>query len=149
MLKLKQRGDTIVEVMIALAILGSAISIAYVTASRSLTNTRQAQEAAVGTTIAQTQLEQLRSKASTSIPTDDIYQAAGTKFCIDINGTNRVTTDLTKCEFTFDDNGAVYNVVILHEETQNNKFTIKVTWPNVSGDGDDSATLIYRVHKTP
>ncbi len=33
---LRQRGDTIVEVMIVLAVLGLAIGIAYSTASRSL-----------------------------------------------------------------------------------------------------------------
>ena len=39
-----QRGDTIIEVLIVLAVLGLAIGITYATANRSILNARQAQE---------------------------------------------------------------------------------------------------------
>jgi prepilin-type N-terminal cleavage/methylation domain-containing protein len=57
---LKDRGDTIVEVMIVLAVLGLAISLSYATANRSLLNTRQAQENSEATELLQNQLEALR-----------------------------------------------------------------------------------------
>jgi prepilin-type N-terminal cleavage/methylation domain-containing protein len=61
-----QRGDTIIEVMIVLAVLGLAIGIAYATANRSLLNARQAQENSQATAAAQAQVELLVSIGCTS-----------------------------------------------------------------------------------
>src|SRR5690606_3729104 len=69
MRKLGFRGDTIVEVMVVLAILGLALSISYATANRSLIQTRQAQENAEATEIARGQVEALRTfGCQTSVP---------------------------------------------------------------------------------
>jgi prepilin-type N-terminal cleavage/methylation domain-containing protein len=59
-----QAGDTIVEVIIVLAILGLAISISYATASRSLLNTRQAQETAEASEYVQSQIEGIHALAA-------------------------------------------------------------------------------------
>ncbi len=72
-----QRGDTIIEVMIVLAVLGLAIGIAYSTANRSLLNARQAQENSQATAAAQAQVEQLVSIGCTSgNPECDITNSA-------------------------------------------------------------------------
>ncbi len=70
---LTQRGDTIVEVMVVLAVLGLAMGISYATANRSLKNTRQAQENSEATALVKAQIEQLRSLASTEQPGTDNY----------------------------------------------------------------------------
>lgn len=60
-LRLKEKGDTIVEVLISLAILTLALGGAYYTADTSYRNDRASQEHSQALTVAQTQLEDLRS----------------------------------------------------------------------------------------
>ena len=64
--KLNQAGDTIVEVMIVLAVLGLAIGIAYAAANRSLENARQAQENAEAVQLATTEYEPKRVSVTPS-----------------------------------------------------------------------------------
>ena len=61
-----QSGDTIVEVLIALSILGLALSIAYATANRSITAIRLANETSNATAITKSQIELLRGTSSTT-----------------------------------------------------------------------------------
>jgi prepilin-type N-terminal cleavage/methylation domain-containing protein len=59
-LKLGQKGDTIIEVMISLAILSFVLGGAYYTANQSYRNIRDSQEHSEATNIAQTEIEDLR-----------------------------------------------------------------------------------------
>lgn len=58
------RGDTIVEVLLALAVLGSVIVGAYSIATRSLNGVRVAQERSEATKIAEGQIESLKANFS-------------------------------------------------------------------------------------
>lgn len=60
-----QKGDTIIEVLIAMAIISSVLGGAYVLATRSLRGTRVAQERTQATKLAQGQLERLKYAART------------------------------------------------------------------------------------
>ena len=135
LLKLKQRGDTIIEVMVVLAVLGFAISISYATANRSLLATRAAQESSEATALLKSQIELLRYLApnGTAVANENIFQAG--PFCIQANVVS------TTCKFGLDDR---YNVAITR--VADNTFTLKADWENVQGQGRDSATLVYRVH---
>jgi prepilin-type N-terminal cleavage/methylation domain-containing protein len=57
-----QRGDTIVEVMIALAVLGSVMVGGYSIATRSINSVRVSQERGEALKLAEGQLEQLRAR---------------------------------------------------------------------------------------
>ncbi len=59
--RLGQRGDTIVEVMVVLAVLGLALSISYATANRGLQQSRNAQEHSQALGIINSQIELLRN----------------------------------------------------------------------------------------
>lgn len=61
MFRSKQRGDTIVEVMLALTVIGMALGIAYGIANRSLATGRLAQERIEALKLAEGQLEHLKS----------------------------------------------------------------------------------------
>lgn len=63
----RQRGDTIVEVMIAAAIIGLVIAISYATSSRALRAGRQAQERTEAYKYVESQLEQLKLMADTNV----------------------------------------------------------------------------------
>jgi type II secretory pathway pseudopilin PulG len=58
----KQNGDTIVEVLIALAVLGSVLVGGYSIATRSINSVRVSQERGEALKIAEGQMEQLRSR---------------------------------------------------------------------------------------
>jgi type II secretory pathway pseudopilin PulG len=59
--KLNNKGDTIIEVMLSLAVLGALITSAYTIASRSLNGIRISQERSEATKIAEGQLEVIRN----------------------------------------------------------------------------------------
>lgn len=55
------RGDTIVEVMISMAILGLVLSFSYASASRSLKVAQDAQERSYATKLAESQIEMMNA----------------------------------------------------------------------------------------
>ena len=61
-----QRGDTIIEVMIALLIMAVVLTGAFVTANSSLKNDNAAEQHTVALNLAQTQLEDIRAAGSLS-----------------------------------------------------------------------------------
>ena len=64
--RLNQRGDTIVEVLICLAILGSAFGISYATANKALSSARNSEEHSQALQYVNQQLELLRAAAQNS-----------------------------------------------------------------------------------
>lgn len=159
----KNDGDTIIEVMVVLAVLGLAIGISYATASRSLLDTNQAEENSQATEYATSQVEDLRYLAPTSSstnhsqdPTANIFYPSGA-FCISSpTAADPITTATsTNCMF-----GGQYQVLIYNCDyfvpasinpcagaaPNSDTFVVEATWPNALGQGADSATLSYRVH---
>jgi prepilin-type N-terminal cleavage/methylation domain-containing protein len=150
------RGDTIIEVMLVLAVLGLAISISYATANRSLINARQAQESSVATALIQSQLEAVRTLAPLNpappAPPDlDVYKSAPATYCIktDVNNYVVVPTSDPACNPAINDDPASgsYSLSITYSAAPTDTFTAKATWPDVRDQGNDSATLVYRAHK--
>ncbi len=137
-LRSNSRGDTIVEVMIVLAVLGLAIGISYATANRSLINARQAQENAQATTLAQSQVEALRSLADDTTP--NIFQAG--PYCLSAAAPYAIQTG-TDCN-----RGTIpYTVGITYTNAPTDTFTVRVSWPDVNGEGTDTVTQVYRLHR--
>src|SRR5687767_4350813 len=56
---IRERGDTIVEVLIAIAVVSLILGGAYTTTNRSMQATRSAQERSVALTLAESQIERL------------------------------------------------------------------------------------------
>jgi prepilin-type N-terminal cleavage/methylation domain-containing protein len=138
---LDQAGDTIVEVMVVLAVLGLAISISYATASRSLLNARQAQENSTASLLLQSQLETLRTfAANKSTSPNYIYRPS---FCIDSTGNVSLSPP---CVF----HNNLYNVTITYAASVGGQdggtFTLGAQWLDVTGDGNDSVALVYRLY---
>ncbi len=154
MLKLNRAGDTIVEVMVVLAILGMAIGISYATATSSLLANRSAQENSEATLLVQSQIEQLRNFVS--IDSGFFNNQSGTvSFCFDTTGSFipiNDPIDYSKYPAGCGLVNGIYNVSITRLAVDPasgaiiNKFTGKVVWDNVQGRGQDSTTLVYRLH---
>lgn len=145
-----QGGDTIVEVMIVLAVLGLALGVSYATANRSLLNTRQAQENSQAAELVQAQIEALRSlSCSTGDPSckPDTTLFTATPYCID-TGTNpykAVSPSSAACT-----KNGLYNLSVAYANNATNPdtFTVTAQWPDVLGQGTDTVTTVYRIHST-
>ena len=139
----RQGGDTIVEVMIVLAVLGFAISIAYATANRSLLNARQAQENSQATEIVQSQFENLRTLTTAS---PSIFRLA--PFCLNASGLPIVYSPVT-CVYA---PNPLYTLQISFSGTVSpdpnagGTFTVVATWPDVEGQGNDTVRTSYRLY---
>jgi len=152
-------GDTIIEVMIVLAVLGLAISISYSTANRSLLNTRQAQENSEATKVLQSQIEGLRilgANGPNDPPTAALnpFKYPGT-FCV-TGGTTPVLTPATN--ILCSSNSGRYSIKIYYckgsgalecagtQLQADGTFLITAKWDNVRGVGSDSINYVYRYY---
>ena len=149
MKKLHSRGDTIIEVMIVVAIIGLAMSIAYATVSRSLQSARQAQENAEATSLAQAQIEQLRGLSPKHTdPALTIFRP--TRFCIKSDGKPSTATMPTSHSdidnYPAECSSDIYRISIDYEAMYST-FTVRVVWEDVYGEGIDTVTMVYKIHK--
>lgn len=87
--QLKQRGDTMVEVMICLAILGLMLVSAYTLTNRNRTTSQEAQERSQAVKISEEQLELLRSYTDLNKLPDKPY------FCMGRNATGATFTEVS------------------------------------------------------
>ena len=155
---LNQLGDTIVEVMIVLAVLGLALGISYQTASRSLKTTRSAQESSQATEILAGEVEGLRTLTCSNVSVGTCPSAAQvfntTPYCI--TGTTPAYTTGVGCQVN--QSGTIctatdsfcYTLTIQYSTSGVNPdlFKLTATWPDASGTGpNDSQTVFYRLHQ--
>lgn len=152
---LRERGDTIVEVLIAIAVVSLILGGAYVTTNKSLLATRAAEERGNALKLAESQVEQLKGLAK--LDPNSIF-GAGTPmpFCIrtDASSPSGIGTPISA-----NNNDCKVNVAGAHDGIEpifrlsitrgsdGNTFTVTNTWSSVNGDVDDQVRLIYRVYE--
>ncbi len=138
--KLRQNGDTIIEVLMALAVLSIVLTGAYVSSNRSFKNSRQAQERGEALKLIEGQVEQL--KAMSEDGNGGIF--SNLDYCIS-SGTIISPSGSANCSF---DSGSVspgrYNVSIKHSSTTDPVFTVQATWENAIGNGNDQLKIVYK-----
>lgn len=130
MRKLGQKGDTIVEVLICLAIVGVLISTAYLIANRSQIGIRSSQERAEATKLAEMQVERIRHGSSMG------RTYSGSDFCINI-ALNSVGDNNAVCS------DGLYKMSVDYDVTDE-VFTVAVTWDTLGG-GQSTVNMYYRV----
>lgn len=160
-----QRGDTIVEVLIALTVLMLIIGGGYSIATRSLNGVQIAQERSEATKIAEGQLEAINQKLSVSKTEAELngYLSTATEpgFCIDgtgaaiaqTNGINDLAGYIPAC-ITGD--GGRYHIYISTTSTQLNPasppddgpkqllYKISVVWPRSGGGTNETLEMASR-----
>ncbi len=163
-----QSGDTIVEVLIAIAVVGSVLGITYSIMNRNLLTMRDNQERTEAVKLAQGQVEALKTMWSTEPGRDRLktLRDADTRFCINSAGAtvplggnaphaNSAEDDFTNyhpeaedpldsCQFD-----SLYHVGILPETVGGNeRHRIYVRWDKLasSSSSDKNEVIItYRV----
>lgn len=153
-----QFGDTIVEVLLAVVVVGLAVTLGYGVASRSLKANRQAQERVEALKVVESQLERLKKRATT----DSAATAGGVfqtnSFCLaDSGGTNQVISQDAPADNIKDDpltgynNDCVdglYHVNVKRDNTGNDtvQFTVTARWFGIGGVEKEETLVKYRVY---
>jgi Tfp pilus assembly protein PilV len=157
---LQEHGDTIVEVIISIAVISLVIVGAYVVTNSSLNETIASQERLSATQLAGQQIEQLDDLAAND-PTNSIFNAAvPAPFCL----TNTqppasqqepvsvvVIPDPSLCVVKTNgesEQTVPFTISITRSVNGNsttNTFTTEVTWTGPDG-ADENIDLIYRVY---
>lgn len=139
--RLNATGDTIVEVLIVLAILSFAFATASVTANKGLGQSRNAQEHSQALGIVSAQMELARKAVSGS--TAAVLPTSG-QFCM--NGT---TPDpvLANCAVATS-SGYSYSPVATYVDDGGGSghYEFRVTWPGAGDLGDQQELMTYRLY---
>lgn len=148
-----QRGDTIVEVLFALGILGAVLGSSYVVVSRNVITNRASQERLQAVKIAESQFEKLKIKVASD---DTMYDRSG--FCL-TNTNNVVLSSALDCKMDAAGDATTaplqYRVTISRDNylpyggnpRAGTRFKINVTWANVRGGGDDKLDYFYEAYR--
>lgn len=140
-----ERGDTIVEVLIAIAVISLILGGAYVTTNRSLQATRAAQERSTALKLAESQVERIKGLAASN---PDLVFNGPTPFCISAATDQPVAASDDACRVNeagvATDDEPVFHITI---DRLVNDFTVTETWFNVSGRNTDSLQLRYRLYE--
>jgi type II secretory pathway pseudopilin PulG len=143
-----QVGDTIIEVLIVLAVLGFAFTTASVTAGRGLHQSRNAQEHSQALGILNTQMELLRrvsAKQTPATPDAQRLPTDNTVFCINAT-TTQLAAALTDCERRNGDINYVPTIQYVGSPpTGFYRFT--VAWDGIGSLGRQTEVMNYRVHQ--
>lgn len=150
--KLAERGDTVVEVLISIAVVSFILGGAFVLTNRSLQGTRQAQERLNGIKLVESQLEQLKNLAATN--SSAIFGSAPPSFCINQAGAVVVSSlnpsgvaSNTSCRVGVDGNPTTNEPVFnLNVSRTANTFTVKSVWNNTQG-GQDNVEMKYKLYE--
>lgn len=140
-----QRGDTIVEVLVAIAVVALVLGGALATTRDAQLNTQRNQERAFASRLLETELESIQHLSYDA--ENPIYTVPiGTPFCIieemdfDVNISAICTTSPI-------DSGASYDISATR--MANNTFHVLVEWDRLGGENvgnRDSVEAYYKVH---
>lgn len=151
-------GDTIIEVLICVVVLGVILTGAYVTSNNSLRSIREAQDRIQALGVAQAQVEDLRALASTELSTSSPYitPSPGAPFCFYTSGGNTIIGTGNNCVSTafpiqyttsiVATSGPAMGTPTYGTSNPPYNFTITVKWLSPrTGQKYDYVYLYYRV----
>ncbi|MGB4800045.1 MAG: prepilin-type N-terminal cleavage/methylation domain-containing protein [Candidatus Saccharimonadales bacterium] len=123
-----QRGDTIVEVIIAAAIISLVLAVAYGTVNRNVRISQETREQTQAVKIAERQVELLRinyPQGSSNLP-----DAARPCYAKDDKA---LVTSPTECVFSgVDGSGADYKVTVMPPSMGESTYVVTVSWETLS-----------------
>ncbi len=141
--KHSQRGDTIIEVMFAMAIIGIVLAASYAAASKNLQTSQLAKERTVASTVAESQLEQLKALHD-ELLNENTYSL----FCIDLSLAEPIIeadnpTEPDNCI----ENSLYKKMISRGTGDSSDQYTILVEWtPPGGSDANKSEVKLYYKH---
>lgn len=147
---LNSAGDTIVEVLMAIAVLSVVLGGAYASIQRSFINSRRAQERSEAIKHVETQLEQLKGLSKN--PSNNVFTTS-TPFCASSSGIVAWAGTLpaldahdssfypAACRINTIPDGYSMSIV-----RNGNDFIARARWINANGTGNEEVRIIYRIY---
>jgi prepilin-type N-terminal cleavage/methylation domain-containing protein len=131
-----QRGDTIVEVLVAMAIMSLVLVGAYITSNRNRAVLENSQEREQGQRLVEGQIEMLRAKGGIMATGDCFNNAVETATCNNFSATN---------------SGATYTLNItgpIGVTNPSGTYTVTATWTSfgAKANNDSNVTMYYRLN---
>jgi len=149
MKRLSATGDTIVEVLIAMAIVSLVLAGAFASTSQSLTQARQAQERGEAAQIARGQLEIFKSYMKDNAAAVTSPSSPAT-FCIDDNRTRRTISNVTdhgtypaQCRKGISNGEARYHMSVRKVSAEN--FVVMARWDSLGMATVEEVKINYRL----
>lgn len=143
-----QRGDTIIEVMLVVAILGLAFALAYATANAAVIKTRNAQEHAEALQYLNSQLELLRNVDQTAI-----IPFRSAPFCMETVTDTPQAVPNAVCNVGTEDTvgaGGRYKIKITYDTravaADDDRYLLQVDWEGPGGLGLQHEKIYYKLH---
>lgn len=140
------KGETMIEVMIALSILGMVLGMNYALASRSLRGSRAAQERTEASVLAQSSIETIKAYAQSESHPALIFPASPTTVCVGATIANIQSNQAPEpppsalCQ-----NGRYSSRVEITPLGGNQyDYVVTVEWDNPANGGVDRVVMRYR-----
>ena len=135
-----QAGDTIIEVLIAIAVVSFVLVTAYATTNHSILATQNTQERSQALQLAQSQIEFLRS---TPLSANNCFDSTGTP------QVNNATFGNNPCVVTGDGNKAASGAqpaytLDISKAGASSTYQISTKWASVVGSTQNNITLYYQ-----
>ncbi len=143
----KQRGDTIVEVLISLAIISVVLAAGYALASHSLNSSTRAQQRSEALAYAQGQVEFIKNACSDpSAPLCTAYKNQAQGFCVQPSGAvdSSVNTDGLCSNYPDKTTTSPYGVGVIYDPLSK-VFSVSAAWTSTSGSALDELDLYYKL----
>ncbi|HEX5456625.1 MAG TPA: hypothetical protein VFW77_04675 [Candidatus Saccharimonadales bacterium] len=135
-----KKGDTIVEVLIGIAVLGLVLSISYSLANRNTQYIQQSQERGEAQKISEAQLELLRNYLT---PETD-WSSAGYK-CFNDNSPPQPTATAAQCQKGTRDSGVGRYRVRINYDSSTKTYTVNTTWSSLTSVPQQTLALSYKL----
>ncbi len=136
-LRRNQRGDTIIEVMIAIAVVSLVLVTAYVATRHSLQTVQDTQEHSEALQLLQSQIEFIRGSHTAPPQGGCFYKDATSNHS---SGDADCTVDATGTK------GGRYTIAVTSKTDSRGliTYTAKATWDSLVQQGEDNVTLYYQ-----
>lgn len=134
----RQNGDTIVEVLIVIAIISLVLGGAFASSRSSLVATQQSHERGEAVKFLEQQLELLKAAAEGN-DTHIFDPSLTTPFCLDLT----LTVVTPGCRFGDNER---YTVTLQRLDPATRTFRGTATWEKAGGGTDDSMNIYYKVY---
>jgi type II secretory pathway pseudopilin PulG len=129
-----ENGDTIVEVLIAIAVASLVLVAAYQTTNRNTLSTQDAQERGQALKLVESQIELLRNNKG--ITGGDCFAVDGT-----VTAATACKVDAQGTPTT----GQPQYTLAISTPDANGTYTVTATWERIYGEGLSTVTMFYRV----
>lgn len=137
-MRLNTKGDTIIEVLISIAVVSLVLGGAYASSKRSLDANTRARERGEAVAFTQQQIERLRVVAKDVSKSDSLFGLSG-PFCI----SSGLIVQSGACRTGPTGDSSRYELEIIRN---NNVFTATTTWDQVGGGQEGEASITYRIY---